>query len=221
MSCTETTTARVVCSAIDFCAQHWLVVEIDSRVDHLAWLCVPATARAIEAVAAGRAAADDDVAHHSVTGWVQITTDHGRAMPDRCILCSQLTFPNSREADPVSSLSMRYTEKVSPERPVEARNAHRWYSSTRDLARIRVSRPCADRAQPWPPAGFADSDPIVAIERRNGSTGPDAVVLSPGGLLRVSNPICFPAGKALLRRREPSGRDRPSAARPDGDPGSE
>lgn len=84
----------VICSAIDsFGAQRWLVLEIDSRIDHLAWLCVPTTTRAIDLVATGRTLTGD-VARHSSTGWVQlITADHGRSMPDRCILCSQLSLP--------------------------------------------------------------------------------------------------------------------------------
>lgn len=80
----------VLCSAVDFCGQHWLIIGIDPDPDHLSWLCAPASSRAIDLVAVGGADAGD-VARHSNTGWVElVTTDHGRALPDRCVPCAHL-----------------------------------------------------------------------------------------------------------------------------------
>ncbi len=81
----------VLCSAIDFGGQHWLIIEIDGHPDHLSWLCAPTSVRAVDLVVAG-VADPGDVARHSTTGWVEIvTTDHGRAVPDRCVPCAEIS----------------------------------------------------------------------------------------------------------------------------------
>jgi hypothetical protein len=79
-----------LCSASDGTAQQWLIVTVDEDPDHLAWLCAPLSERAMEAVVSGRAAARDAI-RHSATGTVDlVVVDHGRAVPDRCLLCADI-----------------------------------------------------------------------------------------------------------------------------------
>ena len=79
-----------VCAARDGTAQHWLIVRVDDDPDHLAWLCVPVSKRAMEAVLSGRGALKD-VIRHSPTGTVDlVAVEHGRAVPDRCLLCASI-----------------------------------------------------------------------------------------------------------------------------------
>jgi hypothetical protein len=79
-----------VCCARDGTALQWLIVRVDEDPDHLAWLCVPVSARAMEAVVSGRAA-PRDVIRHSATGTVDlVVVDQGRAAPDRCLLCADI-----------------------------------------------------------------------------------------------------------------------------------
>jgi hypothetical protein len=80
-----------ICSAIDFNGRPWLIVEIENQPEQLAWLCAPVSARAVELVAAGRAAPADAVAH-SFTGWVElVVVTKGHAVADQCLLCSQIS----------------------------------------------------------------------------------------------------------------------------------
>lgn len=79
-----------LCCARDSAGDRWLIVEVDDDPVHLAWLCVPVSERAMDAIASGRAAARDAV-RHSVTGTVDLVTiDHGRAVPDCCLLCASI-----------------------------------------------------------------------------------------------------------------------------------
>jgi hypothetical protein len=79
-----------LCGAHDEGGANWLIVQVDDDEDHPAWLCAPLSARAIQAVLEGRAS-PDDVLRHSATGTVElVTVDHGRAVPDRCLLCSEI-----------------------------------------------------------------------------------------------------------------------------------
>jgi hypothetical protein len=74
----------------DFLGGHWLIVRVDDDPDHLVWVCAPVSTRALHEVAIGHAAVRD-VLRHSVTGTVEVVTvDHGRSVPDRCVLCSDL-----------------------------------------------------------------------------------------------------------------------------------
>jgi hypothetical protein len=74
----------------DFGGGHWLIVRVDDDPDHLVWVCAPVSQRALQAVASGTAAVRDAL-RHSATGTVEvITVDHGRAVPDRCLLCADL-----------------------------------------------------------------------------------------------------------------------------------
>jgi hypothetical protein len=58
------------------------------------------TERAMQAVVSGRASPTDAV-RHSKTGTVElVTVVHGRAMPERCLLCSRLPHDLRRAADP-------------------------------------------------------------------------------------------------------------------------
>jgi hypothetical protein len=68
----------------------WLIVLVDDDPEHLVWMCAPVSGRALREVAAGRAAVRD-VLRHPATGTVEVvTTDHGRALPDRCLLCRDI-----------------------------------------------------------------------------------------------------------------------------------
>ena len=76
-----------VCCARDLSGNQWLIVQVDDDPAHLAWLCAPVSERAMRAVRDGRCA-PTDVLRHSATGTVElVTTEHGRAVPDRCLLC--------------------------------------------------------------------------------------------------------------------------------------
>jgi hypothetical protein len=77
-------------AGIDFLGGHWLIVRVDDDPEHLVWVCAPVSPRALQEVASGHAAVRD-VLRHSSTGTVEVVTvDHGRAVPDRCMLCSEL-----------------------------------------------------------------------------------------------------------------------------------
>jgi hypothetical protein len=79
-----------LCFARDFTGVHWMIVQVDDDPVHLAWLCAPISDRAMQEVASGRATPRDAVSH-SATGTVElVTVDHGRAVPDRCLLCASV-----------------------------------------------------------------------------------------------------------------------------------
>jgi hypothetical protein len=80
-----------VCTARSFLGEHWLIVQVDRDPEHLVWVCAPISVRALEAVRIGRATARDAL-RHSATGSVEVVTvHHGRAVPDRWLLCSSLS----------------------------------------------------------------------------------------------------------------------------------
>ena len=75
---------------VDAAGQPWLIVLVDDDPQHLVWICAPVSGRALSEVAAGRAAVRDAL-RHTVTGTVElVTTARGRAVPDSCLLCSQI-----------------------------------------------------------------------------------------------------------------------------------
>jgi hypothetical protein len=77
-------------SGVDLHGERWLIVLVDEDPGHLVWMCAPVSSRALFEVAAGRAAVRD-VLRHTVTGTVEVvTTIRGRAVPDRCLLCSDI-----------------------------------------------------------------------------------------------------------------------------------
>lgn len=79
-----------VACARDFAGGLWLIVQVDDDPDRLAWICAPASEQAIQAVRDGHAS-PADVLRHSATGLVElVTTDHGRALPDRCLPCASV-----------------------------------------------------------------------------------------------------------------------------------
>jgi hypothetical protein len=79
-----------VLSATDPAGDHWLIVETGSNTHETTWVCAPASDRALELVAAGRAAASDAV-RHSSTGWVEVVRlVDGHAVPDERVACSRL-----------------------------------------------------------------------------------------------------------------------------------
>jgi hypothetical protein len=80
-----------VCRARDVTGYQWLIVQVDDDRAHLAWLCAPVTERAMRAVRDGRCA-PTDVLRHSATGTVELVAiDHGRTVPDRCLLCDRVS----------------------------------------------------------------------------------------------------------------------------------
>ena len=69
---------------------HWLIVRVDRDPEQLVWVCAPVSVRALHEVASGHAAVTDAL-RHSVTGTVEVVAvDHGRAVPDRCLLCADI-----------------------------------------------------------------------------------------------------------------------------------
>jgi hypothetical protein len=79
-----------LCCARDSTGAQWLIVQVDDDPSHLAWLCVPVSERAMQAIVTGRAALRDAI-QHSATGAVElVVVDHGRAVADRCLLCADV-----------------------------------------------------------------------------------------------------------------------------------
>jgi hypothetical protein len=79
-----------ICQARDASGIRWLIVQVGEAAKNPAWLCAPVSERAIKAVLQGRASPIDAV-RHSATGTVELVAlDNGRAVPDRCVLCSQV-----------------------------------------------------------------------------------------------------------------------------------
>jgi hypothetical protein len=77
-------------SAHDCEGHRWLVVQVDHNPDRLAWVCAPASLRALREVATGRATLRD-VLRHSRTGTVEVVTvERGRSVPDRCLCCADI-----------------------------------------------------------------------------------------------------------------------------------
>jgi hypothetical protein len=77
-------------SAVDLHGGLLLIVPVDDNLGHLVWICAPVSSRALSEVAAGRAALRDAL-RHSVTGTVEVVTIvGGRAVPDSCLLCSDI-----------------------------------------------------------------------------------------------------------------------------------
>ncbi len=90
----------VLCEAHDEAGARWLIVQVDDDEDHRAWLCAPVSPRCLRAVLDGQAS-PRDVLRHSATGTVElVTVDQGRAVPDRCLLGSQVDDWLSLRAEP-------------------------------------------------------------------------------------------------------------------------
>jgi hypothetical protein len=88
-----------LCCARDFRGGQWLIVQVDDDPDSLAWMCAPVSQRAIRAVRDGYCA-PADVLCHSATGTVElVTVEHGRAVPDRCLLGECVSEQLSTSAD--------------------------------------------------------------------------------------------------------------------------
>jgi hypothetical protein len=81
----------VLCSAWDGSGRQWIILQVDDSPSHLVWVCAPASGRAIEAITTKPEVAWDAVCH-SATGTAEVVVvDHGRAVPDRCVLGSSLS----------------------------------------------------------------------------------------------------------------------------------
>jgi hypothetical protein len=92
---------RAVFSAVDAAGEHWLIVEGGQDDGRVSWVCAPASVRAVELVASGRAAAIDAV-RHSSTGWVEVVrVVDGRTVPDQRVSCSDLATLAGSEAGEV------------------------------------------------------------------------------------------------------------------------
>jgi hypothetical protein len=80
----------VVYSARDGDRNCWLIVQVNDDPLHLDWLCALISERALEAVVEGRGTPADAL-RHSRTGTAELVTiEHGRAVPDRCLLGAQV-----------------------------------------------------------------------------------------------------------------------------------
>jgi hypothetical protein len=79
-----------VFSATDSDGDHWLIVEAGRDERQFSWFCAPASDRAVELVATGRASASDAV-RHSRTGWVEVVrVVNGHAVPDERVTCAEI-----------------------------------------------------------------------------------------------------------------------------------
>jgi len=79
-----------LCSARDTDGCHWLIAQVDAKPTHLMWLCAPISERGVQIIVEGQGSPVDAL-RHSSTGTVEVVTiDHGRAVPDRCLLCAQI-----------------------------------------------------------------------------------------------------------------------------------
>ena len=77
-------------SGVDFGGGLWLIVLVDDDPDHLVWICAPVSSRALSEVASGKAKVRD-ILRHTKTGTVEVVTvDHGHAVPDQCLVCSEI-----------------------------------------------------------------------------------------------------------------------------------
>jgi hypothetical protein len=80
----------VLCWARDMEGGHWLIAQVDAEPAHLMWLCAPMSERGAQIIVEGQGSPVDAL-RHSSTGTVEVVTiDHGRAVPDRCLLCAQI-----------------------------------------------------------------------------------------------------------------------------------
>jgi hypothetical protein len=80
-----------LCAARDREGGHWLIAQVDADPAHLMWMCAPMSERAVQIIVEGRGSPIDAL-RHSSTGTVEVVTiDRGRAVPDRCFLCAQVT----------------------------------------------------------------------------------------------------------------------------------
>jgi hypothetical protein len=75
-----------ICCARDLTGAPWLIVHTDDNPAHLTWMCAEVSERAMQAIVDGYAL-PADVLCHSLLGTVElVTVEHGRAVPDRCLL---------------------------------------------------------------------------------------------------------------------------------------
>ncbi|HET9732987.1 MAG TPA: hypothetical protein VFP54_09970 [Acidimicrobiales bacterium] len=80
-----------VFSATDPAGDHWLIVEAGGDAHAFSWICAPASGRAVEQVATGRATPLDAL-RHSLTGWVEVVrVVDGHAVPEQRMACAELT----------------------------------------------------------------------------------------------------------------------------------
>jgi hypothetical protein len=74
-------------SGIDSDGGYWLILDADRDPAHLAWLCAPISAPALQAIRSGRATPRDAFSH-SATGTVELVrVEGGLAVPDQCLRC--------------------------------------------------------------------------------------------------------------------------------------
>jgi hypothetical protein len=79
-----------VFSATDSDGEHWLIIEAGRDEHGFSWICAPASDRAVELVATGRAAATDAI-KHSRTGWVEVVrVFDGHSVPDERVTCADM-----------------------------------------------------------------------------------------------------------------------------------
>jgi hypothetical protein len=96
-------------SGVDSDGGYWLIAEADRNPAHLAWLCAPISAPALQAIRSGRAKPADAFSH-SATGTVELVTmEGGQAVPDQCLRCedvpAELLPPRDWHLDSVADLA--------------------------------------------------------------------------------------------------------------------
>jgi hypothetical protein len=79
-----------ICCGRDYSGAQWLIVHTDDNPAHMTWMCARVSDRAMRAIIDGYAL-PADVLCHSLVGTVELVTlEHGRAVPDRCLLCANV-----------------------------------------------------------------------------------------------------------------------------------
>ena len=80
-----------LCVAHDHRGDRWLVCQVRDEHDYVAWICAPVSELMISLVKE-RQASPADVMRHSVTGTVELVAlEHGRSVPDRCLILARLS----------------------------------------------------------------------------------------------------------------------------------
>jgi hypothetical protein len=89
----------VACVGRDVAEQTWLIVSVDDNPAHLAWMCAPISARALNSVLDGQSTMKAALCH-SLTGTAELVViDDGRVTPDRCVLGADIPEKLMSRAD--------------------------------------------------------------------------------------------------------------------------
>ena len=76
--------------ASDHSEGNWLIVETDSDIEEMAWICAPISGVMAGLVSQGQCDVYD-ILRHSATGWVEVVrVAGGHAVPDQRVSCAEL-----------------------------------------------------------------------------------------------------------------------------------